>query len=123
MIDRMYVSYKVMCMKGKTEIEAGKSIIQCFTGTLSKWWEVISSPIMIAKMEAETLRDEQGDIVYHINGTPQNNMIGALTTSILEHWCGTEEELADKHELILMNMKCRKMSEYEEFHKDCVNAL
>jgi hypothetical protein len=38
-------------------------------------------------------------------------MIGALTTLILEHWCGTEEELADKHELILMNIKCRKMSE------------
>jgi hypothetical protein len=44
-------------------------------------------------------------------------MIGALTL-ILEHWCGTVEELADKHELILMNMKCRNMSEYEEFHKD-----
>jgi hypothetical protein len=52
MLDRMYVSYKVMCMKGKNEIEACKSIIQCFTGTLSKWWEVFSSPIMISKMEA-----------------------------------------------------------------------
>jgi len=58
MIDQMYISYKVMCMKGKSEVEACKSIIQCFTGTLSKWWEVISSPIMIAKMEVEVLRDE-----------------------------------------------------------------
>jgi hypothetical protein len=82
MLDRMYVSYKVMCMKGKSEVEACKSIIQCFTGTLSKWWEVISSPIMITKMEANFFRDEQGDIVYHINGTPHNNMIGSLTTLI-----------------------------------------
>jgi hypothetical protein len=37
------------------------------------------------KMEEEVLRDEQGDVVYHLNGTPQNNMIGALTTLILEH--------------------------------------
>jgi hypothetical protein len=37
MLDRMYVSYKIMCMKGKNEVEACKSIIQCFTGTLSKW--------------------------------------------------------------------------------------
>jgi hypothetical protein len=58
MIDIMYVSYKIMCMKGKSEVEAWKSIIHCFTGTLRKWWEVISSPIMIAKMEAEVLRDE-----------------------------------------------------------------
>jgi hypothetical protein len=45
---------------------------------------------MITKMESEILRDEHGDIVYHTNGSPQNNMIGALTTAILEHWCGTE---------------------------------
>ena len=50
-------------------------------------------------------------------------MIGALTTAILEHWCGTESELVDKHELILMNMKCRKMSEYEEFHKDWTQRI
>lgn len=123
MIDRMYVSYKIMCMKVKSKVEACKSIIQCFTGTLSKWWEVISSPIMIAKMEAEVLRDEQGDIVYHTDGTSHNNMIGALTTTILEHWCGTESELANKHELILMNMKCRKMSKYEEFHKDWTQRI
>jgi hypothetical protein len=43
---------------------------------LSKWWEVISSPLMITKMESETLKDEQGDIVYHSDGTPMNNMIG-----------------------------------------------
>jgi hypothetical protein len=107
-----------MCMKGKSETKAFKFLIQCFRGTLSKWWEVISPPIMITKMEAEVLRDEQGDVVYHLNGTPQNNMIGALTTLILKHWCGTEKELADKHKMILMNVKCRKMSEYEEFHKE-----
>ena len=33
-LDRMYVSYRIMCMKGKGEIEACKSIIQCFIGTL-----------------------------------------------------------------------------------------
>jgi hypothetical protein len=123
LIDRMYVSYKIMCMKGKTEIEACKTIIQCFTGTLSKWWEVISSPLMISKMEAEVLKDEEGDIVYHTDGTPVNNMIGALTTLILEHWCGTENEIADKHEIVLMNMKCRKMSEYEQFHKEWTQRI
>jgi len=58
MIDRMFVSYKIMCMKGKGEVEACKTLIQCFTGTLSKWWEVTSSPLMISKMEIETLKDE-----------------------------------------------------------------
>jgi hypothetical protein len=82
-IDRMFVSYKIMCMKGKGEVEACKSLIQCFTGSLSKWWEITSSPLMLAKMEAETLKDEQGDIVYHSDGTPMNNMIGALTTLII----------------------------------------
>lgn len=36
-------------------------------------------------------------LFYHENGQPQSNMIGALTTMILEHWCGTEKEIADKH--------------------------
>jgi hypothetical protein len=78
---------------------------------------------MISKMEAEVLKDEQGDIVYHSDGTAMNNMIGALTTLILEHWCGTETEIADKHEIVLMNMKCRKMSEYEQFHKEWTQRI
>jgi hypothetical protein len=122
-IDRMFVSYKIMCMKGKGEVEACKSLIQCFTGSLSKWWEITSSPLMLTKMESESLKDEQGDIVYHSDGTPMNNMIGALTTLILEHWCGTETEISDKHETVLMNMKCRKMSEYEQFHKEWTQRI
>jgi hypothetical protein len=78
---------------------------------------------MIQKMESETLKDEQGDIVYHSDGTTMNNMIGALTTLILEHWCGTEKEISDKHETVLMNMKCRKMSEYEQFHKEWIQRI
>jgi hypothetical protein len=50
-------------------------------------------------------------------------MIGALTTLILEHWCGTEEEIIEKHELILMNIKCRNMYEYEEFHKEWTQRI
>jgi hypothetical protein len=119
----MLVAYKIMCMKGKGEVEACKSLIQCFTGSLSKWWEITSSPMMIQKMEAENLKDEQGDIVYHSDGTTMNNMIGALTTLILEHWCGTEREISDKHETVLMNMKCRKMSEYEQFHKEWIQRI
>jgi hypothetical protein len=119
----MLVAYKIMCMKGKGEVEACKSLIQCFTGSLSKWWEITSSPLMIQKMEAENLKDEQGDLVYHTDGTPMNNMIGALTTLILEHWCGTETEISDKHETVLMNMKCRKMSEYEQFHKEWTQRI
>jgi hypothetical protein len=110
-------------MKGKTKVEACKTIIQCFTGTLTKWWEVISSPLMIQKMESGVLKDEEGDIVYHPDGTTVNNMIGALTTLILEHWCGTKNEIADKHEIVLMNMKCRKMSEYEQFHKEWTQRI
>jgi hypothetical protein len=30
-IEKMYVSYRVMCMNVKSEIEACNSIIQCFT--------------------------------------------------------------------------------------------
>ena len=105
LLDQMIIEYKLMCVEGKSEVEACKTLIQCFTGTLNKWWETISSPLMIGKMEVETLKDEQGDIVYHSDGTPMNNMIGALTTLILEHWCGTETEIADKHEIVLMNMK------------------
>lgn len=37
---------------------------------------------------------------------------------ILEHWCGSEIEITNKNEVILMNMKCHKMSQFEDFHKD-----
>jgi hypothetical protein len=46
-----------------------------------------------------------------------------LLLLILEHWCGTENEIADKHEIVLMNMKCRKMSEYEQFHKEWTQRI
>jgi hypothetical protein len=44
-------------------------------------------------------------------------MIGALTTLILEHWCGTKQEITDKDALIFMNMKWKKMSQYDGFHE------
>ena len=34
MIDQMLKKYKLMCTKGKIEVEACKALIQCFTGTL-----------------------------------------------------------------------------------------
>ena len=42
---------------------------------------------------------------------------------ILEHWCGSEEELDDKYEVILMNLKCNKMSQFEDFHRDSVQRI
>ena len=117
-----FTEYKLMCLKGKNEVEACKTIIQCFTGTLLRWWETETSPALIAKMENEMLKDEIGDIIHNSDGTPQNNMIGALTFMIIEHWCGFETELADKHEMILMNLKCHKMSQFEDFHRDWYNA-
>ena len=50
-------------------------------------------------MEKETLKDDNGDIIFHEDGKPQSNMIRSLTTMILEHWCGTENEISDKHAL------------------------
>ena len=107
-----------MCLRGKSKVEACKTLIQFFTRILAKWWEIESPPAFIKKMESEVLKDEQGDIVFNPDGTPQSNMIGALTSMILEHWCGSEIEIADKNEMILMNIKFHKLSQYEDFHRD-----
>ena len=64
------------------------------------------------------LKDEKGDGIHNPDGTVRNNMIGALTSMILEHWCGSETEIANKHEVILMNLKFHKMSQYDDFHRD-----
>ena len=106
MLDQMITEYKLMCVAGKSEVEACKTLIQCFTGTLARWWELESSPAMLDKLEKEVLRDEQGDIKFNLDGTAQNNMIGALTALIQEHFCGTDITLSDKHEMVLMNLKC-----------------
>ena len=123
MIDIMYTEYKLMCLRGKSEVDACKTIIQCFTGTLLRWWEAESSPKLIETMEAEVLKDEKGDVIHNQDGTVTNNMIGALTSMILEHWCGCEVEIADKHEVILMNLKCHKMSQYDDFHRDWMQRI
>lgn len=60
---------------------------------------------MFENMEKEESKDEVGDIVLKEYGFSHNNMVGALTTHILECWCRTEEEIVDKHSIILMNMK------------------
>lgn len=105
MIDIMFTKYKLMCIKGKNEIEACKSVIQCFTGTLLRWWETESSPTFVIKMENEFLKDGGGDIIHNVDGDPQSNTIGALISFILEHWCGGEIEIANKNEMILMKIK------------------
>jgi len=50
-------------------------------------------------------------------------MIGALTSMIVEHWCRSEAEMADKHEVILMNLRCNKMSQFEDFHRDWMQHI
>ena len=122
-LDQMIVEYKLMCVEGKNEVEACKTIIACFTGTLARWWELESSPVMLTKMEQEVLKDEQGDIRFNDDGTPQNNMIGALTALIQEHFCGADFALTDKNELILMKLKCRNINQYEDFHRDWIERI
>lgn len=99
MIDMMYTKYKLMCLRGKSEIDACRTIIQCFTRTLLRWWETESSPDLIKKMEEEVLKDEKGDVIHNPDGTTTGNMIGALTSMVLEHWCGSEAEIAEKMKL------------------------
>jgi len=74
-------------------------------------------------MEEECLKDTEGNFIHIADGSVQRNMVGALTSMILEDWCGSEEELADKHEVILMNLKCNKMSQFEDFHRDWVQRI
>ena len=71
MIDQIYTEYKLMCMRGKSEVESCKTLIQCFTGTLERWWEVESSPALIQKMEVEMVKNELGDVFHNEDGTPQ----------------------------------------------------
>lgn len=86
----MYTKYKLICLRGKSKIDACRTIIQCFTGTLLRWWETKSSPKIIETMEEEVLKDEKGDVIHNSDGSVIINMIGALTSMILEHWCGSE---------------------------------
>jgi len=44
-------------------------------------------------MAEEKFKDVVGDIVYNEDGNPQNNMIDALTSFILEHWCGAKTKI------------------------------
>ena len=74
-------------------------------------------------MENEILKDEGEDIIRNLDGSPQSNMTRAFNSFILEHWCGGEVELENKHEMILMNLKCYKMSEYEYFHRDWIQII
>ena len=50
-------------------------------------------------------------------------MIGALATMILEHWCGTKNEISDKHALILMISKCKSMTHYDDFHREWMQHI
>ena len=74
-------------------------------------------------MVEEVVKDEVGDVVHTFEGKPRNNMIGVLTFMILEHWCGLDTEISNKHAMILMNLKCKKMSQYEYFHRDWVQRI
>jgi hypothetical protein len=71
----------------------------------------------LRKWKKEQVKYENGDIVFKEDGPTKNNMNCALTTFILTHWCGTEQELPDKHVIILLGMKCKRMSNYDDFHR------
>lgn len=122
-IDQMITEYNLMCIDGKSEVEACKSLIPCFTGTLARWWELESSPALIASMEAEVLKDENGDVRFHEDGKAMNNIIGALTALIQQTFCGDDPKISDQNEMILMNLKCRNINQYEDFHRDWMQRI
>lgn len=66
----MFTKYKLICMRSKTKVEACKTIIQCFTSTLQRWWVVESSLALITEMEAKVVKDKEGDIIYNDDGIP-----------------------------------------------------
>lgn len=74
-------------------------------------------------MEEEIFKHENGDVIHNPDGTTISNMIGALTSMILEHWCGSETKIANKNEVILMKLKFHKMSQFEEFYKDWIQRI
>ena len=83
-----------------------------FYTTLLRWWETESSTALLIKMEAEVLEDEAGDVIHNSDGSTTSNMIGSLTSMILEHWCGSATAIADKNEVILVNLKCHNMKTF-----------
>ena len=60
-----------MCMSRNSEVESCKTLIQCFTDTLQRWWEAEFSPTLIDKMEAKVVKDEEGDIFHKEDGDPK----------------------------------------------------
>ena len=74
-------------------------------------------------MEAEVVKDENGDVEFHPDGRRINNMIGALTALIQQNFCGDEPNISDQKELILMNLKCRNINQFEYFHRDWIQRI
>lgn len=54
---------------------------------------------------------------------PQNNMMGALTSMIMEHWYGVENEVSNNDSIVLMNLKCKNTSQYQDFRRDWVQRI
>lgn len=108
---------------GNTELAITKLITSGFTGQLGDWWGTYLTDEQIRLIEQNVQKDEQGEIIFMADGEPINDSVTSLLFNIGRQFIGRYPRYEQNLRDYLINLKCRSMTQYSEYHDYFMNVI
>ncbi|KAH9783347.1 hypothetical protein KPL71_009275 [Citrus sinensis] len=92
-----------------------KILIAGFTGQLKGWWDHLLTKLQQLDILNAIQTDENGAPILDEFNNPIQDAVATLILTISLHFIGDPSHLKDKNAELLHNLRCRKLSEFQNY--------
>ncbi|KAH9723118.1 hypothetical protein KPL70_006982 [Citrus sinensis] len=100
---------------GTSDKAIAEILIAGFTGQLKGWWDHLLTNQPQSDIFNAIQIDENGALILDEFNNPIQDAVAALILTISLHFIGDHSHLRDKNAELLHNLRCRKLSEFQDY--------
>ncbi|KAH9727428.1 hypothetical protein KPL70_008677 [Citrus sinensis] len=100
---------------GTSDKAIAEILIAGFTGQLKGWWDHLLTKLQQLDIFNAIQTDENGAPILDEFNNPIQDAVATLILTISLHFIGDPSHLRDKNAELLHNLRCRKLSDFQEY--------
>ncbi|KAH9658297.1 hypothetical protein KPL70_023433 [Citrus sinensis] len=100
---------------GTSDKAIAEILIAGFTGQLKGWWDHLLTKLQQLDILNAIQTDENGAPILDEFNNPIQDAVATLILTISLHFIGDPSHLRDKNAELLHNLRCRKLSDFQEY--------
>ncbi|KAH9704648.1 hypothetical protein KPL70_011549 [Citrus sinensis] len=100
---------------GTSDKAIAEILIAGFTGQLKGWWDHLLTKLQQLDILNAIQTDESGAPILDEFNNPIQDAVATLILTISLHFIGDPSHLRDKNAELLHNLRCRKLSDFQEY--------